>query len=81
MCRNVITLCLGITLNCLESLYTRPGTFIYSRTRPVLRLAEVINTSHSLSYLALWKIFNTSEHVHKPPLLLHLKSAGGTVCD
>lgn len=37
MCRNVITLCLGITLNCLESLYTRPGTLIYSRTRLVIR--------------------------------------------
>lgn len=37
MCRNVITLCLGITLNCLESLYPRPGTLIYSRTRPAVR--------------------------------------------
>lgn len=42
MCRNVITLCLGITLNCLESLYTQPGTLIYSRTRLVIRSKRLL---------------------------------------
>lgn len=49
MCRNVITLCLGITLNCLESLYTRPGTFIYSRTRPVTGLKSVAHEASGIT--------------------------------
>ena len=77
MCSTVITLCLGITLNCLESLYTQPGMLVYSRTRPVLRLQGLsLRATSFVSYLALRKVFNTSERVHNPPL--HLKFA--TVC-
>lgn len=57
MCRNVITLCLGITLNCLESLYTQPGMLIYSRNRLVIQLKWLLYGVTSLrSCLSLWKL-------------------------